>query len=378
MGVETRWVPFGAPACEALTEVVAEIKAADPLAPVTVVTPTPAAAVRLRRELARRLGGIAVVGFHALDSLAEMIAAPRLGAGTVVGGVDREVVVAAIRAELGRAPGRFAGIEHHRSTWETLAQTVDEVASSTPEQRRSIAAAGELAAEVIRLHDAVEAAVGMGGRIEVLRAAIAQIDDRPDQLVALGPVVVYLPGRLDRPSAELLRDIGARTSLVVIGGLCGVEPVDRRAVETVVDLGGSVPAVAPPSAAVATSVVSANDVDDEIRGAIRALLAHAEAGHPLHAMAIVHPSGAPYTRSVAELLRSGGIPFSGPSTETLGHTAPGRVLLGLLDVAAHRFARQAVVDLWASGVVVGADGTPRALGRARPPESPARHRRWAG
>lgn len=357
MAVESTWAPVGVAAFDALVATIDAARTEDSLRPVSVVTPTPAAAVRLRRALARRSDGIAAVSFQSLDALAEQIAAPFLG-GDVVVGVDREVVLAAIRSELAIRPGRFAAISHHRSTWETLARTVGEVASLSDGARRSIAGEGGLGAEVIRLHDAVSAAVGIGGRVEVVRAAIARIEAHPAALDALGPVIVHDPGRLDRPAVQLLRAIATAGELTLLGGLTGVAAVDRVTADVVQSVGGAPPTeddVPPP--AVPTHVLSTNDVDDEIRAAIRALLEAVGDGAPLHAMALVHPSGPPYARSVAEILRASGIPFSGPSTETLGHTSPGRVVLGLLDIAAHRFSRQSVVDLWSSGVVVGADGS---------------------
>ncbi len=359
MGVETRWVAVGGPAFDALVDVVTTAKDSDPLRPVTVVTPTPAAAVSLRRGLARRAGGVAVVGFQSLDALAEQIAAPRLGGMGIAPGTDRELVVAAVRSELGRAPGCFAAIAHHRSTWEALARAIDEVAGLDAGRRRHVAAAGGLAGDVVRLHDAVAERVAVGGRSTVLRAATEQVRADPASLHALGPVVVHLPGRLDVPATDLLREMGERSTLVVIGGLAGEESIDRAVAETVERIGGTPPTEAHRlDAAVATDIVTTNDVDDEIRVAVRALLTEAEAGHALHEMALVHPSGPPYARAVAEVLRAADIPYSGPSVETLGHTAAGRVILGLLDIAAHDFARQAVVDLWASGVVVGRDGHP--------------------
>lgn len=357
MSVETRWVAVGGPAFDALCDVVTSAKASDPLQPVTVVSPTPAAAVSLRRALVRRRGGIGVVSFQSLDALAEQIAAPRLGAADLALGVDREVLVAALRVELARAPGRFGPIAHHRSTWETVARTVAEVAAVSPEARVRLASSGELAGEVVRLHDTLARTVGFGGRVEVLRAAIDRIRSEPRALVPHGPVVVHLPGPLDGRAADFLCTVGEATEVIVIGGHSGNEIVDRPVVESVVGIGGDPPGEEAPPAPAPSAVISTNDIDDEIRAAVRALLGQAEAGHALHTMALVHPSGAPYTRAVAEVLRTTGIPFSGPSTESLGHTVPGRVLLGLLDVAAQRFSRQSVIDLWSSGVVNGPDGT---------------------
>lgn len=356
MTVEATWVPGGAAAFDALHDLIQEYRSVDQLRSIAVVTPSPAAGVRLRRSLARRSRGIAMVTFQSLDALAEQLAAPRLG-GSLVVGVDREVVLAAIRAELRTRPGRFAGIEHHRSTWETVARTVSEVSSLTDADRAQIADDGGLGAEVVRLHDTVRAAVGIGGRVEVIRAAIVRIESDPDALAAVGPVLVHDPQRLDRPAVDLLRAIGSIGDLRVVAGLTGISSVDAVTVETVAAVGGASPLDEQrPEAVVPTSVVSANDVDDEIRAAVRALLSAVHDDAPLHAMALVHPSGPPYARAVAEVLRASGIPFSGPSTETLAHTAPGRVVTGLLDVAAQGFSRESVVDLWSSGVVVGDDG----------------------
>ena len=357
MAVETTWVSHGAPALAALDGAIRAAREHDPLHPVSVVTNSPAVAVRLRRTLARRSGGTVAVGFQALDALAEQIAAPRLG-GEVVVGVDREVVLAALRTELGDRPGRFAGIEHHRSTWESLATTVGEVASLDPAQRTQLAGAGGLAAEVIRLHDAVAEAVGIGGRAEVIRAAIDRLESDPAALADIGTVVVHDPGRLDARARDLLRAIDAVAGLRVVAGLSGEPTVDRVAVDSVTSIGGSRPDEVAVDSPVPTRVVTTNDIDDEIRAAVRALLAAVDDDTPLHAMALVHPAGSPYRRSVAEILRAAGIPFSGPSAETLAHTAPGRVVLALLDVEAQRFSRQSVIDLWASGLVVGADGAP--------------------
>ena len=357
--METRWTAVGRPAFDVLHDVTSTLRAGDPLRPVTVVTPTPQAAVALRRALARAAGGLAAVSFQSLDALAEQLAAPVIGAEGIALGVDRELVVAAVRVELSRHPGRFAAIAHHRSTWEAVARSVTELAALDEPGRRRVAAGGGLAADVVRVHDAVSASVGVGGRTAVLRAATSRVRSQPSLLGAIGPVVLHLPGRLDPPSTALLRALGTCGTLVVVAGLTGVPRSDAPVIDAVDRLGGAAPLPADvPAVVVPTRVVTTNDVDDEIRAAVRTVLAHVEAGTPLHAIALVHPSGPPYSRGVAEVLRSAGIPFSGPSTDTLGHTAPGRVLLGLLDVAGSGFARQALIDLWSSGLVVTPDGGP--------------------
>ena len=355
--METIWTEAGLSSFQALRDLVVRLRGGDPLAPVAVVTPTPAAAVGLRRALARECGGLAAVSFQSLDGLAELLAAPAIAASGDFPSGDREVLIAAVRVQLAADPGRFEGIEGHRSTWEALAGAVEELASVPADARHRLAEAGGLAAEVARLHDAVAATTTIGGRAAVLRAAAHRVTGNASVLAAIGPVVLHAPGRLDVPSLELVRAIAVAGRLHVVAEVTGDERADAPVVAPVVALGGAEPAGGgvPPAP---SRVISANDIDDELRAAVRFVLSRAEHGVPLTSMAVVHPHGEPYTRAVAELLRSAGIPFSGPGGETLAQSAPGRVLLGLLDVIGSGFTRQAVVDLWAGGVVVGSAGAP--------------------
>ena len=55
MGVQVLGTPYGAPALAKLRQVVEERKRVDPLAPVTVVTPSTIAGTVARRHLARAL-----------------------------------------------------------------------------------------------------------------------------------------------------------------------------------------------------------------------------------------------------------------------------------------------------------------------------------
>ena len=69
--------PYGRPARERLQTLVAEAKAGNPLAPVTVVPPNTYAGIGLRRVLAGD-GGLLNVGFMALARLAEQLGAPTM------------------------------------------------------------------------------------------------------------------------------------------------------------------------------------------------------------------------------------------------------------------------------------------------------------
>ncbi len=124
MSCDVRWTRFGDPALDALADVVGAARGGDPLAPVTVVTPSPSVAVATRRALARRAGAIAGVGFQALGAVAEQLAAPALAGAGLGAGVDREVVVTAVRVALAESPGAFGPIADHRVTWERIADAV--------------------------------------------------------------------------------------------------------------------------------------------------------------------------------------------------------------------------------------------------------------
>ena len=186
-------------------------------------------------------------------------------------------------------------------------------------------------------------AVGLATEVLRLGAPVGEI----------GTVVVHLPGLLGRVELRFLEAVAERTPVHVLLGVTG-SPDDEVLAQRFAALGAPSTPPEPSVADVVTEVLSANDIDDEVRGAVRRLLHHAEAGDepvPLHRMALVHPVGSPYAGIVAEVLRSAGIPFSGPSPTTLAQSAPGRVLLGVLDVAGSGFGRQEVIDLWSTGLV---------------------------
>jgi len=168
--------------------------------------------------------------------------------------------------------------------------------------------------------------------------------------------VLHLPSGLPAGEARLLGALARHVPVVVLAGATGDDAGDDALAARLAPLGAS---PRPPVArAVPTEVVSANDVDDEVRAAVRRLLALADAGTPLHRLALLHPAGPPYARTVADVLTAAGVPVSGPSVRRLAQTVAGRVVLGLLDVDRSGFGRQEVIDLWATGVVVDEAGRP--------------------
>ncbi len=74
-------VAYGPPATALLGRIVGAVQAGDPLAPVTVVVPSAAAGVTLRRRLALDLGGVVNVAVTSFPQLAGGLAGSGPGRG---------------------------------------------------------------------------------------------------------------------------------------------------------------------------------------------------------------------------------------------------------------------------------------------------------
>src|SRR5215213_2488750 len=119
---------YGRAAIELLARQVDEVKAGNPLAPVTVVVASDHAAVAARRALASRPGGVANVTFLTLHRLAERLAGPMMAAAGRRP-ISAPVVAAAVRAVLDEAPGVFRPVADHAATERALVAAHRELAA---------------------------------------------------------------------------------------------------------------------------------------------------------------------------------------------------------------------------------------------------------
>ena len=134
MGLRVEWVPYGRAAVDALRTHIAAAKAADPLAPVTVVVPSNHVGVATRRLLASGgLGaasaggvGLVAVSFMTPYRLAELLGAASLAA-SGRRPVSTPVIAAALRASLAAQPGLFAPVAEHEATETALVATYREL-----------------------------------------------------------------------------------------------------------------------------------------------------------------------------------------------------------------------------------------------------------
>ncbi|HEX9992596.1 MAG TPA: hypothetical protein VGB14_06690, partial [Acidimicrobiales bacterium] len=144
-------VPFGAPARAVVHAVVEEVKAGDPLAPVTVVVPSALAGLSLRRALAARPGGSVGVRAVSLPEVAALLGAPRL----VAAGRRPLTPVrrgALVRAALAGGDGRGLGIAPGGAAEAALAATFADLAAADERALAALARCGERAAFVVAAH----------------------------------------------------------------------------------------------------------------------------------------------------------------------------------------------------------------------------------
>jgi ATP-dependent helicase/nuclease subunit B len=296
--VSTVWTGYGRPAYGALRSAVADRKRADPLAPVTILVPSDLAGVFVRRALARGFGrhpGVAGLTVSTVDRLAERIAAPAL-AGSGRRPVTEPVLAAAWRRALAGAPGVFGPVADHPATVRALAGTHRELREVDERGLRAIATAGEVQADLVRLHRRVTALLRTGWYDVTDLRRVATAAPKPE----LGAVLHFLPEDVP-PSGETL--------------LATLDVHEIRGIER---------------AGTATTLLHASDADDEVRCVLRHVTA-ALRTTPAHRIALLHGSPRPYARLLAEHLHAAGIRWNGREVRPTIKRALARVLPGLLE-----------------------------------------------
>jgi RecB family exonuclease len=331
-----------------------ELQASDPLRPVTVAVPGHHLGLHLRRRLAGE--GYASVRFIVLAQLAEALGAARLAA------EGRVPLTAVTRAALVRRALRIAGEELSGSA--DQAGLVDLVAALALELRRRddlpadtgrilgtgtiTARAAVLAiAEYERLRDAAR----RYDEVDLLEAAGKALEagDAAGIAANLGTLVVHLPTRLDEPDARLIRALAGHIPVVValpdLDGDVEAEFAARLGVDLPLT---AVRAAAPPAAA--TALIAADPIE-EVRSAVRAVLAAMEGGDavPLHRAAIAYLDEDTYGAPLRDTLRAAGITPVAVGGRPLVDSVAARGLLGLIRLRDQDWARPAVLA-WLSGL----------------------------
>ena len=363
MAIDCVTTAYGPPAHEALAWAVARAKGGDPLAPVTVVVPNHYVGLAARRALGRRehggTRGIAAVAFHTAYSLAEHLGGAEM-ADQGRRGVSSTVIAAAVRAALRRDPGRFRGVETHPATERALTRAHRELSELDRGQLAALSQQSPRAADVVRVHREVAAALedGFSNEQQLARGAAAAVRARPSETRRrLGPMIVFLPQSVTGSQAGLLRAVADATETTVIAGATGAEDADATVRASLRRLGADFDASGLPGAREAirpagtVRAVSVSDADDEARHAVRAVVDAARAGTPLGRCAILYGVETPYVRLVGDGLDAAGISRCGATAGTVQTSLLGRSLLEMLALRDEGFSRRAVMA-WLAGAPV--------------------------
>lgn len=182
---------------------------------------------------------------------------------------------------------------------------------------------------------------------------MASLRAQPQQAAALGAVIWYLPDRLSAGQGRLGQAIAEVTSSFAVVGLTGDEDADHPAHDALRHLGvasdpvsGTRPVADRPPGTVRS--ISVTDPDEEVRTALREIIARAAAGAPLDRMALLFPRDIPYQRLVHDQLAAAGVPFHSARGRPLAATAPAQRLLRFLALKDDNYARPAVLGILCS------------------------------
>ena len=363
--VETRLilVQHGPAARQALWEVVDAVKHGDPLAPVTVAVPSPHAGLALRRGFAGggRAGfagggraGFANVRFMALARIAELLGAPALAASgrrPLTGPLRSH----AVRTALGSVPGPLSRVRHHPATARAVERSVLDLRRAGPEARARVAGRSGRAAAMVALADRyAELTAPYFDDDDLLAAAAAAVDSGIAALADVGTVAVHLPLDLSPAEQRLVGALARAGRAAAIIGITGDPRADRAAHDMAARLEpylGAPDARQDAGLPIASRVVHAPDPDDEVRAVVRSIGALA-AHSPLHRVAVLYRLQEPYARLLRSNLDTAGIVWNGPSGRRLADCVAGRVLTGLLELAAGDLTRDAVTGWLATGPVL--------------------------
>ena len=282
MALDRRSVPYGEPAFHALRSAIQQVQAGDPLAPVTVLVHSNAVGVAARRWLAAH-GGIAAAQFLTAFRFAELLGGPAMAHGGRRP-VSTPVIDVAVRQALDASSGILRPIAEHQATITALRDAHRDLRHLPPSAVQQMGTRGSARArEVVRLHRAVQAALQEEwyDEADLLRAACTATAQAP------AATVVFLPQRVRPTEQALLAALADHGEVIVIDGISEVPH------------------------GVPLEFVDASDADEEVREAVRTVVAAVHQGTPLHRIGIVWPRNEPYARIVGEHLFDAGIPWNG-------------------------------------------------------------------
>jgi hypothetical protein len=339
-----------------LEHAVHDLKADDPLQPITVVGPSPYLLSVMRRKLAER--GCANVGFRVqLRPVAEQVAR-MLGSTAFDRPLTGPVETAAIRAAVVEsAESTLRPLARNRALQESLAaifRELRQLPETDPVLSTSLRGA-TLGAAVGRTYDAyLRLTRGYPDVPEQLRIATRLVHASRAEaawIEELGALVLYLPQRVDAAELGFLEALGRHVSIAAALPWLDDPVADAPTRATADALAHALRATTVWANGTCSwpsmHVLSAPDPDEEARSVVRRLLADMETGVPLWRMAVFYAADDPYAALVRETLDAAGVPWHSALGRPAAAGVATRSLLGLLALRERGFTREAVLD-WVS------------------------------
>lgn len=335
---------------EDLRQAVADAKAGDAFAPVTVVTASVGARLTLRRSLAGAAGGIANVSSLSLVGLARELVGGRELRQTLGRAVRHQIVRGLADSELGRSV--LGDASSHPATVRALESRLLELRGCSAAARDALAGAG---LPLLALYDEYVARIAhLADDTDVLHAATSAVVDGDWRDDTIGRVIVFEPIELAH--------------------------LDRGFVDAMVERGRAVTISAPEESTdtwpTATRVVVAPDPESEVRMAIGEIMRLLARGTSLSRIAVVHGESDGYARLAAELFDAAHVPWGGVEPRRLAESTEGRTLLDLLALPESGWSRVAVMGAISGGPLVDAEAAREWERAARDAHVVAGARQW--
>ena len=349
---------YGRPARERLQALVAEAKAGNPLAPVTVVPPNAYAGIGLRRVLAGD-GGLLNVGFMALARLAEQLGAPTMAAQhrRPLSGAAEMAFIRTVAMELvGQEP--LGSVAAHSTLHQSMQVAFKEMVRLTESELDMLAREGPLRKATVELYRRFrERTTEYYGPEDEAWAATEAVRSGRGQpaLQDVGALVFFLLTRPSPGEMALLTALSDAVPCSLVVGRTGEDGIAAAEGAWWDRLGKASAEGSPQSSlhldARPESIVSAPDAREEVRQAVREMLQKAEEGVPFHRMAALYRRQDPYAFQLRMELGFAGIPVAGPDPSPLRDSVAGRLLTGLLGVIREDFSRAALMQWLADAPV---------------------------
>ena len=332
-----------------LGDFISSLQQDDPLAPVTVVGPSTYANLTLRHEWARH--GFVNIQFLTLPRLSELLGAPSLsekGRKPLTSALENVI----IRRVASGSPGILGPVSSHPTTHQSLRLTFSQLRDAPAQVLSRLGNLGTLQKEVVDLYEQFrQDTLAFYSREELAQAAADAITKSTcDEAVFgedIGFVVFYLPRDVTPAEKNLIEALAQARRCAVFLGLTGDEvsdaPIQGLAGSLKTTLGE--PSATPESEnASETHLVIVPDPHEEVRWAIRSIMAHAESGTPFGRIAVLYRQRVPYATLIHEEMELAGVPAAGPNAVRLADTAVGRTLTDLLNLPEVDFKRSEVAS----------------------------------